>query len=172
MLKVQNMCHIIIQHFWILSKYFLNIILICWKYKTMSYSLFNIFEYYPYIFVILFVYIVNAKQVSYSLFSYIYFWILSVYFWNLIRIYWKCKTCVIFIIQHFWILLEYFLNLIRIWWTCKTGVIFIIQLYTFLNIICIFSESYSYILKIKNSIKIVYDMNIITIWNKKKYILA
>ena len=57
MLKVQNMCHIIIQHFWILSEYFLNIILICWKCKTMSYSLFNIFEFYPYIFGILFVYI-------------------------------------------------------------------------------------------------------------------
>ena len=89
MLKMQNKCHI-------------------------HYSVIYNFEYYPYIFGILFVYVEHVKQVSYSLFSYIYFWILFVYFQNLIRICWKFKTCVIFIIQYFLILLEYFLNFIRI----------------------------------------------------------
>ena len=123
-LKMQNRCHI-------------------------HYSVIYIFEYYSYIFGILFVYVENTKHASYSLFN------ILEYYWNI-----------------FWILFEYFLNLIRIWWTYKTGVIFIIQLYTFLNIICIFSESYSYILKMQNSIKIVYDLNIISIWNKKQHISA
>ena len=124
MLKMQNRCHI-------------------------HYSNIYIFEYYPYIFEILFIYVKNTKHASYSLFN------IFEYYWNI-----------------FWILFDYFLNLIRIWWTCKTSVIFIIQLYIFLNIICIFLESYSYILKMKNSIKTVYDLNIISIWNKKKVYIS
>ena len=108
---ITKMCHIIIQHFWISSEYFLNIIRICLKCKTCVISLYNIFEYYPNIFWILFLYVESAKKchIHYSIFL------------NFIRIFsefysyiLKCKTCVIFIIQHFWILLEYFLNLIRI----------------------------------------------------------
>ena len=92
MFKVQNMCHIIIQHFWILSEYILNLIRISWTCKKVSYhytiflniiiifseyysymlkvqkyviSLYNIFEYHPNIFWILFVYVESAKHVSY-----------------------------------------------------------------------------------------------------------
>ena len=157
------MCHIIIQHIWISSEYFMNIIRICWKCKTCVISLYNIFEYYPNIFWILFLYVESTKQCHihysifsesymnifwilfvydehakhmwYSLFSYIHSWILSVYFRNLIRICWKCKTCVIFIIQHFWILLEYVLNLIRI-----------------------FSEFYSYMMNMQNRCDIHYSV--------------
>ena len=107
--------------FWILFEYFLNLIRIfseSYSYMMnmqnmcdIHYLVIYIFEYYLYIFEILFVYIENATHVSYSLFSYIYFWILSIYFWNLIRICWKCKTCVIVIIQHFWILSEFYSNI-------------------------------------------------------------
>ena len=110
-------------------------------------SLYTIFEYYPHIFWILFVYVKSAKRCHIII---QHFWILSEYFLNLIRICLTCKTSVIFIIQHFWILSIYFRNLIHICWKFKAGVILIIQLYTFLNIIRIFSESYSYILKMQN----------------------
>ena len=69
---MQNKCHI---HY----STFLNIILIfseSYSYMLkmqnrchIHYSVIYIFEYYPYIFGILFVYVENAKHVSYSLFN-------------------------------------------------------------------------------------------------------
>ena len=78
MLKVQN-SHIIIQYFWILSEYFLNLIRICWTCKNVSHSLFKNFEYYSYIFRILFVYVERTKHVSYHYST----------FFNIIRIYYE-----------------------------------------------------------------------------------
>ena len=85
---------------------FLNIIRICWKYKTCVISLYNIFEYYPNIFWILFLYVENAKQchIHYSIFLNFIRIFLEFYSYIL-----KCKTGVIFIIQ-----LYIFLNIIRI----------------------------------------------------------
>ena len=178
-------------YFWILSVNFRNLIRIYWKCKTSIIFiiskyflnliritcitwLFKFFEYYPYIFRILFVYIENVKYVSYSLFSYIHFWILSVYFRNLIRTCWKCKTCVIFIIQYLWILSEYFLNMLNMkTWLFKffeyySYIFRILFVYVknakhvsysfihFLNIIRIFAESYSNMIQ-----KNIYDLNII-----------
>ena len=92
------------------------------------YSVNYIFEYYPNIFWILFVYVESAKHVLYH----------YTIFLNIIRIFseyysymLKVQNNVIFIIQHFWILSVYFRNLIRIDWKCKIGIIFIIQLYIF-----------------------------------------
>ena len=132
MLNVQNMCHIIIQHFWILSEYIMNFFRISWTCKKVSYhfttflniirifseyysymlilqkcviSLYNIFEYHPNIFWILFVYVESAKYVSYHYTTFL----------NIIRIFseyysymLKVQNNVTFIIQYFWILSVYF----------------------------------------------------------------
>ena len=164
------LCHLIIQHFLILSEYIMNLIRISWTCKKVSYhytiflniitifseyysymlkvqkgviSLYNIFEYHPNIFWILFVYVESAKHVSYH---YITFLNIILIFFEYYSYMLKVQNNVIFIIQYFWILSIYFWNLICIYWKCKTGVIFIIQLYIFLSIIHIFSESYSYMI--------------------------
>ena len=126
-------------HFLVLSVYFRNLIRICWKCKTCVIFIIQLYtflhiirifsESYSYI-----LKMQNKCHIHYSV-NYIYFWILSVYFRNLIRICWKCKTCVIFIIQYFLILLEYWLNFIRI-----------------------FSESYSYMMNMQNKCDIHYSV--------------
>ena len=114
--KMQNRWHIYYSFnyifkcfsnvFRIFFEYFLNIIRICWKCKTCVISLYNIFEYYPNIFWILFLYVESAKQchIHYSIFLNFIRIFLESYSYIL-----KCKTCVIFIIQ-----LYIFLNIIRI----------------------------------------------------------
>ena len=76
------------------------------------------------------------------------------------------------IITTMWTSISFYSNTFSV--ECKTGGIFIIQLTIFLNIIRIFFEYYSYMLKVKNMYHIHYStfLNIIRIFSKSySYIL-